>query len=266
MSQPRPLEPLVVFCSYSHRDESFRRELDLHLASLQRTGVISHWFDRKINPGAEWKNSIDAHIELAQVILLLISSDFLASDYCYDVELTRALERHSKDAARVIPIILRPCDWTDAAFAKFQALPTEARPVTSWSNKDAAWLDVVTGIRTACNDILQNRHSGVQVYCEPLMSGHGVLVWPSCRISIANNQTSLSPTTGLKWGESEIVSLEPDVEYSIVASTGVPMGSPVAIAKTTFKARKNQIIQFVYRVTDHGSYKYEGELMKVVHL
>jgi hypothetical protein len=267
MSKSPSNDPLSVFCSYSHRDEALRRELDLHLAGLQRSGVISHWFDRKINPGVEWKNSIDTHLEFAHVVLLLISADFLASDYCYDVELARALERHSTDATRVIPIILRPCDWTEAAFARFQALPTEAKPVTSWPDQDAAWLDVVTGIRAACVDIQRNRQASVQIYCESPVSDRGVLVWPSCKISVAKDRTSFGASAiDLKWGESKTVSVEPNVEYSIVASTMVPMSGPVAITEALFRARKNQMIQLVYRVNDLGSFRYEGELVKVVHL
>lgn len=140
--------PIRVFFSYSHKDEKLRDELELHLKLLQRQKVIDAWHDRQIGAGEERKGAIDQHLEEAQVILLLVSSSYLASDYCYDVEMTRALERHSRGEARVIPIILRPCDWRGAPFAKLQALPRKAESITSQSNRDEAWTDVAREIRS----------------------------------------------------------------------------------------------------------------------
>lgn len=145
-----------VFYSYSHKDESLRDELLNHLSALKRQGVIANWHDRKIGAGREWKGEIDEHLDNAQVILLLISSDFLASDYCYDVEMKRAMERHEKGEARVIPVILRPVDWSGTLFAKLQALPRDAKPVTTWSNQDEAFADVARGIRAAVEDLAVN--------------------------------------------------------------------------------------------------------------
>ena len=98
---------LEVFYSYSHKDEALRDELEKHLALLKRQGLITNWHDRRIGAGDEWRDQIDAHARSAQIILLLISADFLASDYCYDVEMKLALERHAAHEAVVIPIILR---------------------------------------------------------------------------------------------------------------------------------------------------------------
>lgn len=100
-----------LFFSYSHKDESLRDQLETHLSLLKREGVINAWHDRQIGAGREWAGEVDVQLKSAQIILLLISSDFLASDYCYDVELKAALERHNSGEARVIPIILRPVDW-----------------------------------------------------------------------------------------------------------------------------------------------------------
>ena len=84
----------------------------MHIPSiLKRQDIITAWYDREISAGTEWEGSIDAHLNTAHVILLLISADFLASDYCYDIELTRAMERHAVGDARVIPVILRDVDW-----------------------------------------------------------------------------------------------------------------------------------------------------------
>ncbi len=110
MSSPRD-SALDVFLSYSHRDESLRDALSTHLALLEREGTIRTWHDRRIGAGEDRKGEIDGYLESADLILLLISPDFIASDYCFDVEMTRALERHEAGEARVIPVILRPTDW-----------------------------------------------------------------------------------------------------------------------------------------------------------
>ncbi len=146
---------IEVFFSYSHRDETLRDELAKHLSILKRQGVITAWHDRQITAGSEWAGAIDDHLNSARVILLLISADFLASDYCWDVELKRAIERHEAGDACVIPIILKPVDWSGAPFSKLQALPKNAQPVTSWANPDEAFLDVAKGIRRAVEAIVQ---------------------------------------------------------------------------------------------------------------
>ena len=138
-----------LFFSYSHRDEDLRDQLEVHLAMLKREGAIESWHDRKIPAGDEFDRTIDAKLEEADVILLLVSADFLASQYCYDVEVQRAMQRHGEDSARVIPVILRPCDWKNAPFGKLLVAPTDGRPVTKWPDRDEAFLDVVQHIRDA---------------------------------------------------------------------------------------------------------------------
>lgn len=152
-------EPIEVFFSYAHEDENLRTELVKHLTILKRDGVIKAWSDREISAGTEWEGEIDTHLDTARVILLLISSDFLASDYCYDIELTRAMERHADKEACVIPVILRPVDWKGAPFGKLKALPKDARPVTNWSNRDEAFLDIAKGIRKAIGELSHARSS-----------------------------------------------------------------------------------------------------------
>ncbi|MDR4460475.1 MAG: TIR domain-containing protein [Nitrospirales bacterium] len=138
---------MKVFISYSHKDKRYRSQLETHLAPLKRDGVIEVWHDRKIAGGREWADQIDENLEQASIILLLISSDFLASDYCYDKEMGRALEKHQSGEARVIPIIIRSADWTSVPFAVLQALPQDGKPIASWKNKDEAWTEVAKGIR-----------------------------------------------------------------------------------------------------------------------
>ena len=143
------MSAIAVFYSYSHKDEELRNELATHLTMLKRQHVIDDWHDRRITAGEEWKGEIDEHLNTCSVILLLVSSDFLASEYCYDIEMKRAMERHEAGDAVVIPVIIRSVDWTTAPFAKLQALPKDAKPVTSWVNRDEAFTDVTRGIRRA---------------------------------------------------------------------------------------------------------------------
>lgn len=149
MKQQKKQAGITVFYSYAHEDESLREQLEKRLSMLRRQGLISEWHDRQIAAGTEWAKEIDAHLETASVILLLVSSDFLASDYCYDIEMQRALERHARGEARVIPIILRPCEWQQAPFAHLQALPHNGKSAAEWNNLDAAFLDITQGIRKA---------------------------------------------------------------------------------------------------------------------
>jgi hypothetical protein len=136
-----------LFYSYSHKDEDLRVKLEAHLASLKREGLISEWHDRKIIAGTDSDCEIDEHLETADVILLLISSDFIASNYCFEKEATRAMERHESGEATVVPVILRPCSWQKLPFGKLQALPSDGKPVTSHRGKDKAFASVVDGIR-----------------------------------------------------------------------------------------------------------------------
>jgi TIR domain len=142
---------VAVFYSYAHEDEAFRNTLEKHLSLLHRQGLISAWHDRHILPGTDWPHAINEHLESASVILLLISADFLASDYCYGLEMQRALERHQANEARVIPILLRPVDWNNAPFAHHQALPADAKPITR--RIPAAFTDVAAGIRRVIEDL-----------------------------------------------------------------------------------------------------------------
>ena len=144
---------IEVFISYSHKDKERRDKLETHLSNLKNQGIISSWFDGDIVPGTEWEQQIFDHLNSAQIILLLISADFMASKFCYSIELKRAIERHDAKQARVIPIILRATDWEGAPFAKLNMLPTHGKPVNEWRPVDNAFKDIAQGIRRAIQDL-----------------------------------------------------------------------------------------------------------------
>ncbi len=149
-----PLKTVKVFYSYAYKDRLLRDELDKHLNNMKRLNQITDWYDRDIQAGVDRASEIDVHLNTSQIILLLVSPDFMASDYCYSVEMNRALERHSKGEACVIPVILRHVDWEGAPFSGLQMLPTDARPITSWPDHDEAFWNVTVGIRRAVRDLL----------------------------------------------------------------------------------------------------------------
>ena len=138
---------LTVFVSYSHHDEDLRAELVKQLANLQRQGRLQAWYDRVIEAGTDWNHEIERQLRSAQVILLLISPDFIASNFCYEREMQLALERHQQNQACVVPVLLRPTDWDGAPFSHLQVLPQDGWPVTLWENQDLAFFNVVQGIR-----------------------------------------------------------------------------------------------------------------------
>jgi len=151
----RPTTPIELFYSYadSRKDEKLLDELEKHLSSLKYQGYISAWNKRKVVAGEEWGKEIDEHFNAARIILLLISPDFMASDYCYSFEVKRAMERHDRGEARVIPILLRPVDWHNAPFSKLQALPSNGRPISKWRDTDDALNNIAREIRGAIESL-----------------------------------------------------------------------------------------------------------------
>jgi hypothetical protein len=146
-----------VFFSYSHADEALRDQLEKQLSLLKRQGIIEVWHDRRIGAGQDFGKEIDSHIETDDIILLLVSSDFLNSDYCYNKEMARAMERHEAGEATVIPVILRACDWHGAPFGKLNATPPDGRPVTQYPDRDQALLEVTKAIRKAAELFVSRR-------------------------------------------------------------------------------------------------------------
>jgi Protein kinase domain/TIR domain len=155
----------MVIC-YAHEDEALRVGLIKQLYVLQRQGLITLWHDRDISAGKEWEHEIDVHLNEAQIILLLVSPDFIASDYCYSIEMQQALDRHKLGEACVIPVILRPVYWKGTPFGKLQALPIDGKPITApnWGNIDEAFYSVAEGIHKLLGSFLgQVRNSDSQL-------------------------------------------------------------------------------------------------------
>lgn len=144
-----------VFMSYSHKDEGLRDQLEVQLAMLRRQGLVDVWHDRRLLPGDQLDWTISEELDRADIILLLVSPDFIASDYCYKIEKGRALERHREGTARLISVILRPCDWTHTDLARYLVTPRDGRPITQWPDRDEAFLDVARAIRRAIEEIGQ---------------------------------------------------------------------------------------------------------------
>jgi hypothetical protein len=142
-----------LFFSYCHADEALRDRLETHLALMKNQGLIEPWHDRAITAGSDVDAAIDVNLERADVILLLVSADFNASRYCFSIEMKRALERHAEGTARVIPVILEPCDWHTAPFGKLLAVPKDGKAVTTWANQAEAWTDVTRQIRKAVDEM-----------------------------------------------------------------------------------------------------------------
>lgn len=135
---------IKVFISYAHADESYKEELEKRLALLKHNGTIESWNGKEILPEIEWDKEIKRQIQESQMILLLISNDFLVSDYINDIEIKLALDRYRKGEVIIVPIIIRPNAFSDFEIGKFQVLPKDGRPVSTWENQDEAWEDIIS--------------------------------------------------------------------------------------------------------------------------
>ena len=144
---------IFLCCAYdAYKDQKLLDELVKHLSSLKKQGRIFYWYGRMIGPGKETIHEIDYHLDTADIILLMVSPDFISSDYC-DNQVKRALERQRVGAVIIVPIILRPSNWKDTLFGMLQPLPAQGKPITTWSNRDEALLDVTSGIRQIIDEL-----------------------------------------------------------------------------------------------------------------
>lgn len=151
--------PLRLFVSYAHKDAPLVEELVSHLKLLEREGVIQSWNEKMIPAGSNWSRKIETYLEEADIILLLISPDYLASDYSYSVEMPAALKKSEAEKARTIPLLIRPTSWQHSPLSSLQVSPPNGIPVTKWENRDEAWLAVIDSIRTAAAQLAQQRQA-----------------------------------------------------------------------------------------------------------
>lgn len=148
---------LHVFVCYSHQDEAIKNELIKHLSPLKRLNLVADWHDRKLEAGDKWEQVISKNLEKADIIILLVSIDFINSEYCYDIEMDAALDRAAADRAVVIPVIARSCMWKSSRLAPFQALPTDGKAIVTWSNQDEALTLVAEGVRQVAERLMSKR-------------------------------------------------------------------------------------------------------------
>jgi len=141
MSKPK------LFVSYSRRDAEYLNEFKVHLAGLKRNKKIEVWTDQEIVPSDKWKQKLKQELETADIMVFLLSPDFIASDFIYEEEVMKAIERRNKGEVVILPIIIRPCDFSSTPLTDFQALPRNAEPISTWENKDEAWMNVVDGLK-----------------------------------------------------------------------------------------------------------------------
>ena len=192
---------IEVFCCYAREDLLMLEEIKSHLKSLVREELITLWTDGDIDAGMEWEKEIHHHLDTAQIILLLISSDFMASEYCYGVEMQHAMKRHESGKAFVIPIILRPVSWQKTPFARLQALPTGAKPISEWPNPDKAFLTITNGIRKVATKVRRKTSAHLLLTQEKL---------PSALVPQPQNEVlshTSSPYLRRRWVMMSILSL-----------------------------------------------------------
>jgi TIR domain len=157
LAQQPNAKALKLFISYSHIDEVIKSEFIKHIHPLQRLKLIDSWHDGKISAGKELDDAITKEMNSADIVVMLISIDYLNSYYCIEIEMERAMERHAAGECRVIPIILRGCMWQHMPFSKLKALPDDAKAISTWDDRDEALVSVAEGIRIVADELLATR-------------------------------------------------------------------------------------------------------------
>lgn len=156
------IRTIKIFYCYSQEDDALREQLARHLSPLRRLRYITGWYDRDIQAGTDWKQESETHLDTAHIILLLISANFFASDYHYNVEMQRAFAKYKAGTAHVIPILLRPVNWEETPISELSVLPTDKKPITQWEDQDQAWLNVVQGIREVLGNLLSKQELSLE--------------------------------------------------------------------------------------------------------
>jgi MinD-like ATPase involved in chromosome partitioning or flagellar assembly len=208
-----PSEGALLFVVYHLRDTELAEELSAHLSTLRRSGLIKEWYDRRVFPD-EWTSEISLRLEQADVILLLISADFLASEYCTGQEMRRVIERGLSGTATVIPVILRPVDWSLAPFSYLQTLPESGQPISTWTDRDMALVNVVQGLRLALESRLSLRGSVTRKCISMPMENVGQSMW-SAKIEDADLQGGAFAILSVRASNSSELELVARVPYLV---------------------------------------------------
>jgi hypothetical protein len=257
---------IKVFLSYSHKDEELQKELNEHLGALKHANIVDTWWDSRIVAGNDWSEDIARQLEAADLILLLVSSAFLASTYCYQKELRRAIERHDAGEARVVPILLRPCHWEPAPFAKLQGLPTGMVPVTAVAEdkRDAIWAEVAKGIHQAAISCSGGKSTTIGETKPDLMVAiTGVLSVDEEGLDTIFQYFNKGDRVGIKWPKSsdqliglvqEVIKRFDEEHIDFVGSDEFITTGPTAIRKT-FSSRakcEKRLPELVGAMSDFG--------------
>ncbi len=149
-----------LFVSYAEKDRQFSEDFNTHLAVLRRAGQLDNWTNNHIMPGANWDDEIKQQLQESDIVVLLVSADFIASDYINDVIVHNSIEQHKKGEIIIIPVIVRPCDFQSLPISKFQALPRNAKPISRWEDQDEAWAEVIDQVRKVVGAI---QEGGIQL-------------------------------------------------------------------------------------------------------
>lgn len=236
-----PHEVINVFCSYSDADRDDLYKFEKHLASLVRTGSIRFLAKHKISAGQERQHEIDAQIDQARLILLLISSNFISSDDCYAGELARALQHRHRKNVVVLPILLKPCTWDGLAFSSFQVLPRNLLPVSSWRNRDEAFKDIVNEIKLVVHDLQVSTPSTRNGYMEPLQPKRCLSnTSRSSRSQASSQRSSITQTTkrthSQKGAHNRDQTIILEDEATLPGNTkpvkAIPLGRSISVAGT----------------------------------
>ena len=142
-----------LFISYAHEDESYLKDFEKHLIPLREAGLVTEWHDRKIRAGQKWNEEIQSKLESAEIFIFMLSNDFMGSEYSKKVELNIARKKQKEGKATIIPMLIRPVDWEETVFGDFQAIPTDANPVSEWKSRDAAFVNVIKHLREICKEM-----------------------------------------------------------------------------------------------------------------
>ncbi|MGH3449661.1 MAG: TIR domain-containing protein [Haloechinothrix sp.] len=168
--------PLKLFLSYAHEDRDLVTELRKHLAPLRHEQIVADWYDREVMAGQDWDREIRAQLESSDLVIVVVSADFVASDYAYGRELALALRLHDQGRLRLLPVIGRNCKWQNLPLARLQVLPEGAVPISSWDQRDDALVSVVVGVERVAREILSSGDSLVDDWLTSRLLRRRVLI------------------------------------------------------------------------------------------